>query len=155
MNYRLNDEKMYMDVSDGIALVINSYTGIYYGMNEFGSMVFDALIKGVPDEEVKKALKSMKGAPADMESRADAFIEELKELEIIIPGEGSGECAFDEKKASENDFVLEVEAYDDAWEMLLADPIHEVKEETGWTPEKDSIGYSKEETREREKKLED
>ena len=38
--------------------------------------------------------------------------------------------------------------------MLLADPIHEVKEETGWTPEKDSIGYTKEETKEREKKME-
>ena len=32
--------------------------------------------------------------------------------------------------------------------------LREVKEETGWTPEKDSIGYSKDETREREEKME-
>ena len=154
MNYGFNDGKMFMDMADGIALVINSRTGIYYGMNEFGTMVFDALVKGVSDGDVKAALKSMKGAPSDMESKVDAFIGELKNLEIIIPGEGSGDYAFDEKIAAENDFLLEVEAYDDAQEMLLADPIHEVKEETGWTPEKASIGYSKEETREREKKLE-
>ena len=47
-----------------------------------------------------------------------------------------------------------VNEYNDAQELLLADPIHEVKEETGWTPEKDSIGYSKDETREREEKME-
>ena len=31
--YALNDSKMFMDIDDGIAIVINSETGIYYGMN--------------------------------------------------------------------------------------------------------------------------
>ena len=50
---------------------------------------------------------------------------------------------------------MEIKPYSDAQEMLLADPIHEVKESVGWTPEKDSIGYTKEETKEREKKIEE
>ena len=49
---------------------------------------------------------------------------------------------------------MNVSEYNDAQELLLADPIHEVKEETGWTPQKDSIGYTKEETIEREMKME-
>ena len=34
--YVLNDAKMFSDIADGIAIVINSETGIYYGMNGFG-----------------------------------------------------------------------------------------------------------------------
>ena len=56
--------------------------------------------------------------------------------------------------AKEDNYFLELKEFNDAQELLLADPIHEVKEETGWTPEKESIGYSKEETAEREKKME-
>ena len=33
MNYQLNEAKMFADVTDGIAIIINSMTGIYYGMN--------------------------------------------------------------------------------------------------------------------------
>jgi hypothetical protein len=36
-------------------------------------------------------------------------------------------------------FALEVEEYNDAQEMLLADPIHEVREDTGWKPDKDVL----------------
>ena len=68
---------------------------------------------------------------------------------------GSRAAEIDETTAKEDDFFMSIKEYSDAQELLLADPIHEVKEETGWTPEKDSIGYTKEETKEREKKLEE
>ena len=32
-NYRLNESKMFADITDGIAIIINAATGIYYGMN--------------------------------------------------------------------------------------------------------------------------
>ncbi|MBP5615191.1 MAG: PqqD family protein, partial [Alphaproteobacteria bacterium] len=110
--------------------------------------------KGVAIEKIAAALKAIAGAPQDMEARLSAFVGQLKEKEIVIESADSGEAVnIDENVAKEDEFVLLVDEYNDAQEMLLADPIHEVKEETGWTPEKSSIGYTKEETKEREKKL--
>ena len=153
-NYVLNEAKMFADITDGIAIVINSDTGIYYGMNGFGTAVFQALIQGASEEDVLSAVKGLAGAPADMEPRFNAFINEIKAKELVIEGAGSGAVNLDATVAAADNFELSVKEYSDAQEMLLADPIHEVKEDTGWTPEKESIGYTKEETREREKKVE-
>ena len=155
MNYVLNDEKMFADVTDGIAIIINSETGIYYGLNSLGTSVYENLVNGASVEEILTALKSIAGAPADIESRLNSFISKMIEFELIVEGsKSSASVEIDSAIASEEDFTLDVSEYNDAQELLLADPIHEVKEETGWTPEKDSIGYSKEETLEREKKME-
>ena len=154
-NYVLNEPKMFADIADGMAIVINTETGIYYGMNGFGTVIFDALIKGISVENIKSALKRLPDAPLDIEQRCDAFVRDLLQDELIIEGSGNEDAiTFDPKIATEDHFDMEVKSYADAQEMLLADPIHEVKEETGWTPEKESIGYTKEETRQREKKIE-
>ena len=124
-------------------------------MNGLGTNVFENVAKGIAIEKIATALKGLAGAPADVETRLNAFVGALKEKEIVIEGAENGEDAnIDEAVAKEDEFELSVNEYDDAQEMLLADPIHEVKEDTGWTPEKDSIGYTKEETAEREKKME-
>ena len=154
-SYKLNEENMFADITDGIAIVINSETGIYYGMNGLGSNVFENLMKGISVENVLTALKGISGAPADIENRLNAFVEAVVAKELLIEGSDSSETAnIDSGAATEDEFTMTVDEYNDAQELLLADPIHEVKEETGWTPEKDSIGYTKEETREREKKME-
>ena len=154
-SYTLNEAKMFADIADGVAIVINSETGIYYGMNGFGTSIFENIIGGVSVEDIATALKAIAGAPADIESRLNTFVDALKEKEIIVAGTESNDTAnIDESAANEDAFEMSVNEYNDAQEMLLADPIHEVKEDTGWTPEKDSIGYTKEETREREKKME-
>ena len=139
MNYVLNEEKMFADVTDGIAIIINSETGIYYGLNGLGTAVYENLMNGSSVAEVLSALKSISGVPADIEAKLNEFISKLVNYSSV---------------AAEENFEMLVNEYNDAQELLLADPIHEVKEETGWTPEKDSIGYSKEETREREEKME-
>lgn len=154
-SYKLNEEKMFADITDGIAIVINSETGIYYGMNGLGSNVFENLMKGISVENVLTALKGISGVPADIENRLNAFVEAVVAKELLIEGSDSSEVAnIEAGVATEDEFTMTVDEYNDAQELLLADPIHEVKEETGWTPEKDSIGYTKEETREREKKME-
>lgn len=152
-NLVLNEEKMFADITDGIAIVINSETGIYYGMNTLGSAVLENIINGASLENILKALKAMPNVPADMETKLNAFVDELKSKELVIEGgEGSAEANIPAEAVADG-FDLTVDEYSDAQELLLADPIHEVKEDTGWTPEKDSIGYTKEETKEREKKV--
>ena len=51
-SYALNEEKMFVDITDGIAIVINSETGIYYGMNTLGTSVFENIIKGISVENI-------------------------------------------------------------------------------------------------------
>ena len=155
MNYVLNDSKMFADVTDGIAIIINSETGIYYGLNGLGTAVYENLMNGVSSEKILAALNALNGAPADIDTRLNKFIDAMVGYELILKGDVSdAEANIDANIAAEDEFEMDVNEYNDAQELLLADPIHEIKEETGWTPEKESIGYSKEETAERETKME-
>lgn len=153
--YVLNEEKMFADIADGVAIVINSETGIYFGMNVFSTAIFEKIIAGYNDETIFQALKQLPNAPEDLAHKFNAFIEDLinKGLVMESPVQNSGEVTFDAAILNDEGFAIAVTEYNDAQELLQADPIHEVKEGTGWTPEKESIGYSKEETKEREKKM--
>ena len=156
MNYQLNEEKMFADITDGIAIIINSETGIYYGMNTFATNVYENIVAGVSIEDIKAEIEKLSDLPADFEDNFKMFIDAMVEKEVLVKAdENNAQANIDENLAKEDNYVLELKEYNDAQELLLADPIHEVKEETGWTPEKDSIGYTKEETKEREKKMEE
>lgn len=156
MNYVLNDEKMFADITDGVAIIINSETGIYYGMNSFATSVYQNVVAGNSVESILKEIKTnVSELPADFEENFKMFIDAMVEKELLLEsGASEGNIDIDFEAAKEDNYILELKEYNDAQELLLADPIHEVKEETGWTPEKDSIGYSKEETAEREKRME-
>lgn len=154
-SYALNDEKMFADITDGIAIVINSETGIYYGMNGLGTVVLENILNGSNTDNILAAMQGVEGAPERLGADLQAYVEVLLAKEILIPADGtSNPVSLDIAVTMEDAFVMSVDEYNDAQELLLADPIHEVKEDTGWTPEKDSIGYTKEETAEREKKVE-
>ena len=52
------------------------------------------------------------------------------EKDILLSSADTGANAIiDENIAKEDNFILEIKEYNDAQELLLADPIHEVKEE--------------------------
>lgn len=156
MNYKLNDEKMFADITDGIAIIINSETGIYYGMNSFATNVYENIVAGANIESIRAKIKELAGLPVDFDDNFTMFINAMIDKKILIKtDENVADVNIDENLAKEDNYILELKEYNDAQELLLADPIHEVKEETGWTPEKDSIGYTKEETAEREKKMEE
>ncbi|MGX3043795.1 hypothetical protein [Helicobacter sp. T3_23-1056] len=157
MSYMLNDEKMFADVTDGIAIIINSETGIYYGLNAFGTQVYENLVAGASVANILESAKKIPNIPADFESNLKKFVDSMLSYGILVEtsADSSAEVKLDEAIAKEDKYELDLKEYDDAQELLLADPIHEVKEDTGWTPEKDSIGYTKEQTAEREKKIEE
>jgi hypothetical protein len=137
--YVLNDEKMFSDIADGIAVVINSETGIYYGMNGFGTIVFENILGGAGTEDILTEIRKMPEAPHDVEARLTAFVAVLVEKELVKEGQAEGTVSLDAEIAKNDGFALEVKEYDDAQELLLADPIHEVKEDTGWAPEKEAL----------------
>ena len=124
--YYINDEKIFHDTVDNRTLVINSETGIYYGISNVASDAFNFLICGYHPEKIAAALKSLPDAPADIEQRFEKFIEELKNLEILVCGKSNdGEVSFIQKVTNEDPFSFNIITYADAQEMLLADPIDE------------------------------
>ena len=156
MNYVLNEAKMFTDITDGIAIIINSETGIYYGLNAFATNVYENIVRGVSIEAIKEELKNINPENKTLLDNFEAFIKAMTEKEILIlSSEDKNETAqIDKNSAKEDNFILELKEYNDAQELLLADPIHEVKDETGWTPEKDSIIEDKELIKQREARME-
>ncbi|MBP5334272.1 MAG: PqqD family protein [Bacteroidales bacterium] len=136
-NYRLNEAKMFADITDGIAIIINASTGIYYGMNGYGTGIFDNLLAGSSTNDILTAIKALPDVPANAEEHLSAFLETLLGFEIIIPApESSREASLVLKDAVFDQFIPVCKEYKDVQELLYADPIHEVSEEEGWKPEK-------------------
>jgi hypothetical protein len=155
-NYKINEEKMFADITDDVAIIINNETGVYYGMNGFGTSVFENLMNGTSSAEVLEKLKSMPNIPSNIEDNFNIFITALLEKELLIPSneEISGkEIKINEELAISDEFSLSVREYNDAQELLLADPIHEVKEETGWLPEKEALNTDLQDVERREAKM--
>ncbi len=155
-NYKLNEDQMFADINDGIAIIINSETGIYYGMNGFGTAIFENLINGANANLILSELKKIPNISADIENSFNNFVETLVEKGLLIASTSSSEMAIsiDHTIALNDEFVLSINEYNDAQELLLADPIHEVREEIGWSPEKEALNPDKEDVARRESKIE-
>lgn len=154
MNYQLNESKMFADVTDGSAIIINSETGIYYGLNGFATAIYESLMNGASVEDVTAAAAGLPGAPADIANKIDALLEALVTKEIIEPAAGSCAAAvIDAAVAAADSFVPECTEYADAQELLLADPIHEVREDEGWSPDASSLNTDAEDVARRESKM--
>jgi len=150
-NYKLNENKMYADITDGIAIIINSETGIYYGMNAFGTQVYENLANGVSTDKILEKIKEFGADEANFKE----FINAMIEKEILLSATDTGaDVDLNEEIAKEDNLIIELKEYNDAQELLLADPIHEVKEEEGWSPEKTSLNKDKEDVARREAKME-
>ncbi|MDR0534443.1 MAG: PqqD family peptide modification chaperone [Verrucomicrobiales bacterium] len=133
--YKLNEEEMFCDIADNFAIIINSKTGIYYGINTLGTAIFEYLLKGASTGAILTALRQIPGTPADAEEKLQAFVKKLTDYQIIISGPSSEQSVtLDARLAAQDAFTPDVSEYSDAQELLLADPIHDVKKETGWQP---------------------
>ena len=134
--YKINEEKMFYDMEDGQAIIINSLTGFYYGTTPLGSVVIDAVLKGAGKAGLLKRLKELSGCPENIEEKLDAFLKELVDKEILLADDKDEECpAFDESVLSEG-FDLTVEEFSEVQDLILADPVTEVELNDNWSTEK-------------------
>ena len=83
-NYKFNEETMYKDIEEGIAIVVNSATNEYFGMNSFATEIFENIIKGVSTENILAAIKKIEGVPKNIETKLKNFIKELLDNNILI-----------------------------------------------------------------------
>jgi len=130
--YRLNEEKMFYDMAEGQAIVINFTTGMYYGTSSLGSAVLDALLAGAAAETVCKSIQTLPGCPEDMEAQLNTFIDQLLEKEIIVPAESTGAACTIDASSLADGFQLTVDEFAEVQDLILADPVHDVDVEQGW-----------------------
>lgn len=137
LTFHLNETKMFLDITDGTAIIINSVTGIYYGINGFGTSILENLLAGSSTDDILKAARDLEGIPADFEETLQAFLDKLTGFEIILPDETpfAREARLDASAAATDLFVPTCNEYKDVQELLFADPIHEVDVDEGWMPE--------------------
>ena len=130
--YKLNDEKMFYDMAEGQAIVINFTTGMYYGTSSLGSAVLDSLLAGAGVEKIAAAIQALPGCPEDMDAQLTAFVSQLLEKEIIVPAETTdGPCTVDASNLADG-FKLTVDEFAEVQDLILADPVHDVDVEQGW-----------------------
>ncbi len=130
--YKLNDEKMFFDIADGQAVVINFTTGMYYGTSTLGSAILENLVKGASEKSIADILRSAEGCPDNIEDQLKAFISALTEKEILLPEAGEGRAAELSPEAFSEGFDFSVDEFAEVQDLLMADPIHEVDVEQGW-----------------------
>ena len=129
---RINDEKMFFDVADGIAVVIDFTTGVYYGMDELSTAVLQALLSGASDTAVVGALRNLPGCPEDIAERYNAFVQKMADCQMILGDGEGGDCAPFDTALTAVGFELKCEDFSEVKDLLLADPVHDVEPEMGW-----------------------
>jgi len=140
MKYKINNDKVFSDVMDNIAILIDMETGVYYGLNQCTTNVYENIVAGVDTDELLVALASVKGFDENVGKKYSAMVDELVSKDFILEdpsGYAVVNLNFDSFNDDELDF--ELSAYPDASELLLADPIHQVKDDLGWQPSKEAL----------------
>ena len=131
--YKLNEEKMFFDLADGQAVVINFVSGMYYGTTALGSVILERLVNGKTPEKIAAAVEALPGCPEDFGAQLDAFVAALREKEILVEGEtavGGDEGIGDAALA--DGFSLALDEFSEVQDLILADPVHDVDVEQGW-----------------------
>lgn len=140
MNYKLNDKKVFSDITDGIAILIDMESGIYYGLNLLSTNIYENIISGADTDLLLSKLKTLKGYNEEIEKKYSGFLQKLISLDFIVEDStlsSDVHLNFDSLTNNELDFALS--DYPDAQELLMADPIHQVKEQIGWQPNPEAI----------------
>ena len=132
--YALNLPRMFYDVSENHAIIIDSGTGNYFLLNVLASKVFLYLTRGASPEELCTALSKVPGCPEDIQKRIEAFCEQLVSEEILNTDQSE---QFDGETDAGNFWFSEgaefrMDKFADMADLIVADPIHDVDESYGW-----------------------
>ena len=132
--YKFNETEMFYDVADGLGIVINYSTGIYYSLNSAGTAVFDQLIAGADPKALAEKLSKISGCPKDIADILDKFAESLVEKGVLLCDDAPYAAAADfNADAFKEGFEPVADEFHDVQDLILADPIHDVDPNFGWS----------------------
>lgn len=119
--YKFNSDKMYYDITDNIAFITSLKTNFYYGINEFGTQIFQNLVKGIPTEKIFTKLKKL----GIEENNFSFFVKDLVENEILVDSVESDKEIKIEKIT--DDLNFELNKYNNLYKTLKLYKIHNNK----------------------------
>ena len=125
-SYKVAGPDIVFEQFDGDLVVLNLGTGQYFGFNAAAAAVWTVLLAGIqPGQMVECGLEL---------SSLGSFVERLMALELIVPDpQGSGTLTDAFRSLLTTDASPPtVETYDDLADLIVADPIHDVDQQTGW-----------------------
>lgn len=123
--YKLNDERMFCDISDNTAIIIDSQVGTYYGMNYFSTEILQSITNGVKLETIIAQLQKIPNCPENIAQNLELFVSELVNKNIIIEDK-SQSCenhSFSNDVAIADNFKLIVDEFEDFKEIIFADVV--------------------------------
>lgn len=132
---------------DNEVVVVNLTSGIYYSFDGVGVSIWD-WIDGQRslEEVVAKSTEYFEGDAEHISASVRGFLQKLLEENLVVQdasGVGSGldtnptvASSVDSKKGAIAFADPTIQKYTDMEALLLADPIHEVDESTGWPHQK-------------------
>ena len=132
--YKFNETEMFYDVADGRGIVINYSTGIYYSLNSAGTAVFDQLKAGADPKALAEKLSKISGCPKDIADILDKFAKTLVEKGVLLCDDAPYAAAADfNADAFKDGFEPVADEFHDVQDLILADPIHDVDPNFGWS----------------------
>lgn len=139
--FKINAPNVISETFDDEVIILNFDSGNYYSLDLMGAEIWGLIEKGASAERVIEEISSRyHGTLDDIENAVKALIFELKEKELIVPGEARGPETIpgaDARPYGPGDTARPafkapvIREYTDMQELLLLDPIHEV-DEAGW-----------------------
>lgn len=132
--YTINDARVVSEILDGEVIIIDFKEGFYYSLNNTGSVLWVGIQNGYTRNQLLAYFSARyDAAPEAIEKSVTALISRLKELSLVAEESVDTAPAVEEYTGEkEKFFMLALQQFQDMQEMLLADPIHDIDEQTGW-----------------------
>lgn len=123
--YELASADVVFEEFDGDLVVLNLASGQYFGLNESGTIFWQAIAQSCAMSAIAKHLKR----PQDL----DAFAAQMQEMNLISPRDQSAvvppALADELRKCTDAPTIA---CFDDLADLIFADPIHDVDPQAGW-----------------------
>lgn len=138
--FRINTPHVVAETLDGEATIVDLESGIYYALNESGSLIWEDLLSGLRREEIADRLAaSYELSDDDASGAVERLVSELSAAGLIVEAADearNGSAPTETSTPSGNGATRtysepKLSTYTDMQELLLLDPIHEV-DESGW-----------------------
>jgi len=134
MRFQLNSPDVIQETIEGEVIVVHLVSGSYYSLLGSGATLWNGLLAGLAAAE----LSTLFAPPADPDV-IHAFVAQLQQEQLLIPAADPQPAVEPAARAALSGGSFsppQLQKFSDMQELLLVDPIHEVKPQ-GWPLTKD------------------
>lgn len=128
--FTIEPAKIMHDTIDGEVVIVNLDNGYYYSLDNVGAQVWQLIDAGHSREAITAQLQHRYDGNEQFASDISAFVAKLQSEDLVSASDSGEEAAVELPEIPYAPPKLQ--KFTDMDNLLLIDPIHEVKEETGW-----------------------